>query len=310
MIKLLHAGLRRYLKSAVFWLGIVATVICGVVTGSEATKYLDDFFITFQFFIFAIVAVWHIGRENDEGILRNKISTGHTKGKIFLSELILGTVMCSLMFLIHSAIFAIFNSYVFTVVTSDVLIKLFIDFFLVNIAINTICIFFAALMPHRAISAIVTILLIFCVSEFLAPEIDSMLSQDEYIYEYDYEEVTFTDPFGHLGVQEEAIPGTERKYENPKYISGISRNFLEAFYKSLPWAHLTNAYDTIHPYLGLSYKFTYVENPYGHPLESKDSFSITEEQDQMLTEGIVWSAGLFVVISALGYLGFRRREFK
>lgn len=311
MLKLLHAGLRRYLKSAVFWLGLVATVVCGILNGyMSKTGVMQDFLILIQFIIFAIMITWLVGREYDEGIFRNKVIMGHTRDIVFMSEFIIGTLVCLFFFLIHSAIFTAYNSYVFTVVPSNILMRIFFDLLIINITMSAFFISLACLLPNRAITAITTILFIFGLY-FSSSNISQALKESETFVLYNkYELVEHTDPFGNKSYQEVPIPESAVEHKNPNYVDGIQRNTYEVLDMILPICHVDKVVSFLYDYMGFVYKTQYVESLYGEPLKSKDDFSITEEENSELTEGIIWSAGLFVVFSTLGYLGFRRREFK
>ena len=95
MKNLLRAGVRRYTYNIVFWLSIVFTIVVSVLSAKNTREfYFDDFYCILIFFAFAVLISWIVGRENDEGIFRNKVVSGHTKGQIYISELILGVGAC------------------------------------------------------------------------------------------------------------------------------------------------------------------------------------------------------------------------
>lgn len=59
MIKLLRAGVRRYLHSVVFWLASIVTVAVAVLCANGARNfYLEDFYIMIEFIIFAVMISW------------------------------------------------------------------------------------------------------------------------------------------------------------------------------------------------------------------------------------------------------------
>ena len=91
MAKLLRAGIRRYLHSIIFWLAFIATAAIACICATEAKKYgVEDIYAVIGFLINAILIVMSVGREYSDGGFRNKVINGHTKGNIFISELILG----------------------------------------------------------------------------------------------------------------------------------------------------------------------------------------------------------------------------
>ena len=91
MNRLLYAGIRRYAKSYLFWIAFALNIILAIVCGMNTRSfYLEDFYLIIQLSILAILFTFYVGRENDEGLFRNKIIVGHSKGSIYLSEIILG----------------------------------------------------------------------------------------------------------------------------------------------------------------------------------------------------------------------------
>lgn len=82
MIKLLRSEARRYFKNVLFWLGIAALLICGLYFGT-----LENLDVTYHLVVPIVMAVLIsliVGREYSDGGFRNKIISGHSKGKIFL----------------------------------------------------------------------------------------------------------------------------------------------------------------------------------------------------------------------------------
>ena len=96
MMKLLRAGYRRYFRNILFWIALAASAILGALCGvrvKDDTR-LDDMYIVVGFMIFAALIALMIGREFSDGGFRNKITSGHTKGKVFFSEYILALTIC------------------------------------------------------------------------------------------------------------------------------------------------------------------------------------------------------------------------
>ena len=83
MMKLFRSGFRRYTKNIVFWICLCVSVIVGLLIGINIkdSGYIDDTYIIAEFFIFPILVSLLLGREYSDGAFRNKIVTGHSKGK-------------------------------------------------------------------------------------------------------------------------------------------------------------------------------------------------------------------------------------
>ncbi len=310
MSKLLYAGVRRYIKSAVFWLALAATVIIAVLSGYQARQLsLDDLFIIAEFIVMAVLITWVVGREYDEGIFRNKLVSGHTKGTVFMSELILGTGACVLLFLIFAVIFAIFNGYIFSVVPANVLIRVFINFLLVNIGIAAILITISCLIPHRAIIAIVNILLVIGMM-FVSYGLDDALRQPEYYTEYAHEYTEVTDEDGTVHMEESVIPGTERKIKNDSYLDGWRRTVAQTICDILPTGHVIDDMGLLNIYFGYDYYNNYPQLGLTYETSESSKFSMTEEEDHMLNVNLIYAPAFILAVSLTGYAIFCRKDFK
>ena len=308
MSKLLYAGIRRYLKSIIFWLAVIATAAIAVYCGNWSRNYyIDDFYFLIEFFAIAILITWLVGREFDEGIFRNKMICGHTKGTIFLSELILGEINCIFLFLIFSGIFAAFNSYVFSNIPASVLIRIFLGCLLSNMALTAIFVTISCIIPHRAIIAIINILLIFGIA-FLTTSIDSSLVNEKYDIEYDYETKVTIDEYGNESTEFVEIPGTERKVKNPNYVGGWKRSVLKTAYHITPYSYIYDSLERISNCF--SYNNAYRDNGLTYEEDPDTKFSITKADNKALSVDLVYMPILIVIITAAGYALFRRRDFK
>lgn len=310
MAKLLRAGVRRYTKSIVFYIILLATVICAVLCGSYARKlYLEDTYIIAEFFAMAILITWLVGREFDEGVFRNKIIAGHSKLSVFLSELILGVGSCVFLFLVFSSIFAAFNSYIFFAVPANVLIRIFFGCLFANITLVAFMVLFSCLIPHRAIIAIVNIVLIFAL--YLSSySIDNILNGKEYWLEYDYTYETRIDENGNTYLVSEEIPGSEHFIKNPQYIGGWRRTTLSWIYKFMPLAHIVSNTYLVYNCFGYDYYNIFPDGDLTYETSPDTQFSITVEDNRILSERLIYMPILFLVISVAGYSVFRRKNFK
>ena len=91
MTKLLRACMRRYAHNSLFWISVILTLgIAVCVSFSARYTFYDDAMVSAQIVIHAIMISWVVGKEFKEGIFRNKAIVGHSKGSIFLAELISG----------------------------------------------------------------------------------------------------------------------------------------------------------------------------------------------------------------------------
>ena len=318
MSKLLHSGIRRYIRSYVFWICVIATTALGMFSSySSRLNEFDDMYIMTEFLIFGVVISWFVGREKDEGVVRNKVIAGHTKGSIFLSELILAVCVCVFLFLIYAVAFAIFNGYVFEVLSIGYIVKIFVGFLLINISIATIMVVITCLIPRRAISGIINLLLVFAMV-MVAYELNSQLDIPEYYRTREMKEVVYTDENGNkYTVWEDDYTD---KYElNPQYLRGTTRKIFEIFRAVLPYGQVIN-YDS---FLGFYIGYEWY-NPATGEYEKKLPTGMTEEIAQLMPEWVesyedakenmtvfpFYSIGLITVVSGLGYYLYKRKDIK
>lgn len=307
MIKLLHACVRKYTKSIVFWVCFALTAACGIINGYHTRiRFIDGIYMFIQLAIYVITIIWIVGREHEEGIFRNKIVVGHDKGKIFLSELIVGSMVCGVLFLVHTAIFAAFNSYSFTVITSEAAVKIFINALIIHLVLGAILVAFAALTPHRAISAILG--LVFMFGTFYASSTIGyyLNAVEEYIPIYIEIEEEFTDEDGNRYVETEMVESDEKE-KNPEYIDEPYRTALDVVYRALPLSHILDSTNLTDNFLGIEH---YIDEENGYTKWTKEDFVYTEENSDMLNENLICSVILLFGITGIGLICFKRKEFK
>ena len=308
MSNLLRAGVRRYVRNIVFWLAIIATIVAAVICAvSTRQHYFDDFYCVIVFAALAVVISWLVGRENDEGIFRNKTVAGYTKGQIYISELILSVGTCVVMFLLFAIVFTAFNSYVFTKASLGACLGIFIDSLLVNICVAVILTTVSFLISKRYIVAIVNIVLVFAMF-FASYAVQGIVVQDEYITEWDYEEVVVTDG-PNTYVSFEPIEGSEHQVKNPRYIDGPLRTISETLYNIFPYGHITEYCSLTNDWFGYEYYELFPEANLTWETSDKD-LTLSKEAMHDIYENLIWSVALNIAVCALGFIGFRKKELR
>lgn len=116
MNNLLHANFERLRKNKLFWLGAFFMFLYGVfkiVTESKTASnlgeklFLDDLLFTYAFItgiISAIFISFFTGTEYSDGTIRNKLIVGHSRTRLYFSNLITNILavlfMCSIYLLV------------------------------------------------------------------------------------------------------------------------------------------------------------------------------------------------------------------
>lgn len=309
MSKLLRSGVRRYAHSIIFWLAVVVTVGVAIVCGSSTRDfYMDDVYVMIALVADAVMISWLVGREYEEGIFRNKVVSGHTKGKIFLSELVLGVGSCVALYLLFALIFICFNSYIFGVAPTDAVVKMFIDCLLANTCFAAILVTISCLIPHRAVVAIVNIPLVFGIA-FASYGVQHIAEQEEYWTEYEYEYVEETDEYGTYMVGY-PIEGSEYLVENPNYIEGPLRTVCETLYDILPYGHIAEYITLTNDWFGYDYYEKYYPESGLTWETSSNDLTVSKDEMAEINRNLMWSVIVNLFICGIGYLCFRKKELK
>lgn len=302
MSKLLHAGIRRYARSIVFRLSVLITAIIGAWTGyvSRQRNSFDSMYVLTELAIMAIEVIWMVGREHEEGIFRNKFIAGYKKGTVYLSELILGIGACLLLFLLYTVIYSAFNSYLLKVLPTNVLVRVFLYFLLINMGVAAAFVTISCLIPRRAITVIVSVLLVISMA-IAGTLVQNALDQPEY---WNY--IEFDEPYDGMSV---APPdGTEYQVKNDDYLGGWIRPVAEAVNELNLFQSIDEELDSLTRYMGFD---DYQKNLGISYWDSVDSqFVFEEDNDRMYTENLCHAPLMLVIASVLGYCLFRKRDFK
>lgn len=311
MTKLLRAGIRRYTHSVIFWLSLILIIGIAAVCGYETRQYyLDDVFIFVTLFVNAILISWHIGRENEEGIFRNKVVSGHSKGSIFLSELILSVGVSLIFSIIFALIFLLFNTYIIGHASVVICIKLFLGYLLMNISLAVILVIISTLIPRRAIVGIVNILLVLA---FVAvpSTISDVLNKPEYWTGYEYEQVTMVDEEGNTFITEQPIQGTEVQIPNEDYVDGALRVVLEAVHIASPYTSVTKGIEVTYYWFGYEQIETMNERQGTNiTYEEQVDFTVSNADILDINTSLIVITIEFIVLCLVGYLCFRKKELK
>ena len=180
MIRLLNAGFTRLRKNKVFWILSIFTIgfallILSVKYGNMKrygeTVEIGQLLLNYPIIIGIVIAIFtslFLGVEYSDGTLRNKISIGHKRINIYLSNLVLITITSLLFYIIFFIIITMIGIPLFSVGTISVtqlLIKTSIALITI-IAYSSIFTFFASVISNKTIIAITTILIAFLLMIF------------------------------------------------------------------------------------------------------------------------------------------------
>ena len=315
MTKLLRACVRRYTHNTIFWIAAVLTIGLGIsIAHSTRMTYYDDALVIAQMLIHAVMISWVVGKEFKEGIFRNKVIVGHSKGSIFLSELICGVGIAFVLYFLCAAIFVIFNFYEVPLLPTSLIVKIFVDYVLLNMCLAAIFVTISCLFSQQAIITIVNIALVLVMTT-ASQRLYAQLSQPQYLEHYETVNTEWIDEKGNIRYKEEKVEGSEYYVDNPTYVGGVKRDIYDTVYKLSPYGHIIefvyfnmdwHGYDHVRNELAKEWGMTPDE---AWEMVIGDN-EITDETIETFSSNLIYSAILLIATSAVGYIGFRKKEFK
>lgn len=175
MIKLLDSGFTRLKKSKIFWLlsmfsiGLALFIIFGQY--NQMIKYdfkveIDQIILDYAPIIGIVIAIFislFFGVEYSDGGIRNKISIGHKRTNIYLSNVIISIITSIFSYLLFIAVVTIIGIPLFGGLTME-LSKLLMLLGCVMVTVLAYCSIFALLamlISNKTINAVVSIMLAF-----------------------------------------------------------------------------------------------------------------------------------------------------
>ena len=313
MIKLLRACVRRYTHNTIFWIAAVLTIGLGIsIAHSARMTYYDDALVIAQMLIHAIMISWVVGKEFKEGIFRNKVIVGHSKGRIFLAELISGVGIAFALYFLCAAIFVILNFYEVPLLPASLIVKIFVDYVLLNMALAAIFVTISCLFSQQAIIAILNIVLVLFMTTG-SQRLYAQLSQPQYLERYETVNSEWIDENGNIRYKEVKVEGSEYLVDNTTYVGGVKRDIYETAYKLSPYGHIVEFVYFNMDWHGYEY---FMNNP-ADGMTGEETWEliigdneITDETIEAFSSNLIYSAILLIATSAVGYIGFRKKEFK
>lgn len=286
MSKLLRAGTRRYLRSPIWWLSVIVSIIFGLCFGDMVYKnyrFEASYYIIPQI-IFSVLISLSISKEFSDGTVRNKIISGCTKQAVFFSEIILGVSACLILFLIYLITLSTFCIPALSMIPTDIGINSFFGFMLSVVSTSVICVLIAVLITKKVTAAVISIIFILAIT-YVSSEINLALGRPEYTrsVEFVYNEETEKSEV----VIGELVP-------NPQYVGGTKRKLYIFISDILP--------------SGQAEEYNEILNIYMHRGDTPRI--ISSEQSLALKTHHIFSLGVIAVLFSTGCLIFCRRDMK
>ncbi len=299
MMKLLRAACHRHFKSRLFFICVCLSLILGLWMG--VFLYQDSYVAEKHMWIaileLALIAIFvslSVGTEHTHGGFQRKVVLGATRGRIFLSELLVIIASVSLLFLLFAVPVVVINARLIPNFRPDILFWFVFGMWLCCISFAATLLSFTMLVPSRAIAAVMALLLLLGMLIW-NDTVTSRLAQPEQWESMRYDEAT--DSFVLM------------LHENEKYIHPPLRTFLATADNCLPTAQLMFCTDALHScfYSDEAWAQTWEGLP-DQPPERRDS--VAPEDAQTIREFPLYSLTWIILISTVGLLLFRRKSLK
>ncbi|MBQ8356761.1 MAG: ABC transporter permease subunit [Clostridia bacterium] len=237
MGKLLHAGFARLFKSKIFWIGIAA--LAGLAAFACIGRYRDAVILPHAgyntpdglLFIGAMYApIWvpvfvslFVGTEYSDGTMRNKVTVGHSRLAVYLSNVVVCTAGVLVMHLVYIGVMLGLGLPLlggFVEISANVLVIFFFCSLATMVALTSVMVGVGMLIHSKATGAIVAMLLGLALL-LGALSINQVLNAPEII----------TDG---ITVNEAGELVQVEPYRNPKYLAGGKRAFFQFLNECLP----------------------------------------------------------------------------
>ena len=237
MLNLLSAHISRLWKEKIFWVALAFMAVFGAFNAlnyysfaylldAGETFALEDYCFSFHWVIgiaSAVVSSLFLGREYQDGTLRNQLIAGHSRAAVYLANLLSNVILTLLLCLASTAASCVVGIPGFGGFQADGgTILLFILSSILCVAVYaSLFTMISMLLTSRAASVTVCLLIALAIL-LAASQLQSWLSEPAMWEGYSY----LTDT-GEL-VTVESFP-------NSTYLSGTARNVVETIDEFLPW---------------------------------------------------------------------------
>lgn len=175
MIKLLNAGFTRLRKNKLFWILTIFSI--GLALFMIYTRYSDmrkynevieveQLMLNYSTIVGIVIAIFtslFLGVEYSDGAIRNKISIGHKRLNIYVSNLIITIITSLFSYILFMIVISVIGIPLFSGITMAMptLLTLISCIFVTIFAYSSIFTFIAMLVSNKTITAVVPIMLAF-----------------------------------------------------------------------------------------------------------------------------------------------------
>lgn len=247
MNSLLRSDFRRMCRSKLLYLGMIAVVMFmayALVNNIYYMSFMPSLKLPLDNLIFAGTSVikfsmavftcFFVGTDYSDGTIRNKIMGGHSRFSIYMSYFVTTTMASLIMILIGSLVILAIGSIWMGGFTANpaIIVPQVLCCILSIVSLNALILLIAVLVPSRAISVTVCLLLAIMLGTTSTTLLNKLMEEPT------IPAFTYYDEEGILQV----VP--ER--ENPRYVSGTERIIVQTCYDAIPTSQMNQyGYDEL-----------------------------------------------------------------
>ena len=192
MIKLLNAGIYRLLKNKIFWFMIIITIIIAIVSllnqinGVDiwGKRGIDKLLLNYTNWIGIFIALFtslFVGLEYETGAIRNKIIVGHSRWKIYISNLIISVLTGLILEIIYMLIICAIGIPILGGIKMQNFLIVLLNILMITIAYSAIFTFIVLTCSNITIGTAISMIL-FIIMFIANIIIDPIASADKYNY--------------------------------------------------------------------------------------------------------------------------------
>ncbi|MBQ8861947.1 MAG: hypothetical protein IJ021_04295 [Clostridia bacterium] len=301
MLKLIRAGIFRYMHSTAFKVCSALSFISGLLFAYGIYKdvSLRESWFFIATVIFAALISISVGGEISL-CTKNKLAAGYSKTQIFFSELICACLAVLFLFALFFALSFVMNMRLLPHIPLKLALSYIFGFMCISVLFVTVFFFITCIIPKKAVAAILCLVLSVSLY-YTSTQVENALSKPEFLRH---------------ATMDENGEWVKFETENPEYIKEPLRGAY-TFYRNInPFGQREEYEEIIYPYLfddarlELFRKNTIEQAANAEYILEKLERKVSESEWDFLNTAPLYALAPVPVFTLAGWLVFRKKEFR